>query len=132
MRATPRSPPARASASPRAPAPSACAWIRANARRRPRTGAPGSQPATVLDQVQPEQRLGEGPRHELPALALVERPRPRGPVRRVEPDRLIAATLRLLEPEPEQARRQSAAPPVRAHEEHPQVRAAFDPHVRTV
>ena len=68
----------------------------------------------------------------VPALALVERPRPGRAVRRVEPDRGVALARRLLEREPVQARREAAAPPRRAHEQHPQVRAPGDSHVRAL
>src|SRR4051794_1790931 len=88
--------------------------------------------AAVLHQVEPQQRLGErGPRRH-PALALVEGACAGLAGGRVEPDRLVAAAGGLLQREPMQALGQPGPPPGRAQEQHPQVRAAGDAHVRAV
>ena len=96
-RARPRRRPGPSSASPPARAPSASPSRRASAPRRPRQPLGDHSAAPVLDQVQPQQRLGERAARQLPALALIERARPGGAVRRVEPDRLVALARGLLE-----------------------------------
>src|SRR4051812_7503249 len=66
----------------------------------PRSAAPSSKLTTVLDQVEAQQRLGERPPVQVPALARIEGPRPGRAVGREEPDRGVALARRLLQAEP--------------------------------
>src|SRR4051794_32422041 len=88
--------------------------------------------AAVLHEVEAQQRLREGPPRHHPALALVEPAGAGLAGGRVEPDRLVAAARRLLQGERVQPLGQPGAPPRGAQEEHPQVRAPGDAHVRAV
>src|SRR4051812_39979421 len=88
--------------------------------------------AAVLQEVEAEERLGERAARGHPALARIEAARAGLALGRVEADGVIAAARRLLQRQPMQLRRQAGAPPRRAQEQHPQVRAAGDAHVRAV
>ena len=125
-----RSPPAPPSASPPGRARDGCASRRATARRRPPRGSQRSRRYSTRSS--PSSGSANARPAELPAFALIERARASGAVGRVQPDRLVALARGLLQPERMQSRRQAAPPPARPQEQHPQVRAALDPHVRAL
>src|SRR3954451_1939350 len=97
-----------------------------------RSGMGSTEGAAVLHQVEPQDRLREGAPRLLPALARVEAAGAGLALGREEPDRLVAAPRRLVQREPVQLGGQAGARPARAQEQHPQVCAPGDAHVRAV
>src|SRR3954451_8169254 len=91
-------------------------------------GMRSAERAAVLQEVEAQDRLREGSPRRLPALALVEAAGAGLALPRVEPDRLETAARRLLKREPMQLAGEAGAPPARAHEQHPQVRAPGEAH----